>query len=195
MQTLIWPLSLLILALLLIFLEIFVPSGGILAVMASAAVVASVAVAFSVSVWAGTMILLIDIVVVPLAIVGAIRWWPHTPLGKLMLIRRPESEDEVLPDTEEYRLRDTMVGKRGLAKTALLPSGDITIDQRVYDAVSDGMAIEAGTPIVVVAVRTQRIVVRPLSEKERAEQDEGTDDILSTPIDSLGIESMDDPMA
>ncbi len=91
MQTLIWPLTLLIAALLLIFLEIFVPSGGILAFMAAAAVVASVVVAFSTSIWAGTMMLLIDIVVVPLAIVGAIRWWPHTPLGKLILIKRPES--------------------------------------------------------------------------------------------------------
>ncbi len=88
-----------------------------------------------------------------------------------------------------------MVGKRGTTKTALLPSGDITIDGRVHDAISDGMAIDAGVPIVVVAVRTQRIVVRPLSDNERAELDSSPDDILSTPIDSLGIESMDDPMA
>ena len=33
---------------------------------------------------------------------AAVKWWPHTPMGKLILIKRPESEDEVLPDTEEY---------------------------------------------------------------------------------------------
>ena len=102
MESFIWPIVLLLLGVLLIFLEIFVPSGGILSVLAACAIVASIVVAFSEGFVAGTLMLLAATVLVPVAIGLAIKWWPHTPLGKLILIKRPESEDEVLPDTEEY---------------------------------------------------------------------------------------------
>ena len=100
----------------------------------------------------------------------------------------------MLPDTDEYHLRDGMVGKRGVAKTDLLPSGDVRIEGRIYDAVSRGMAIDKGQAVIVVEVDTQRLIVRPLSDVEVAEQ-ESTDDVLSTPIDSLGIEPFEDPLA
>jgi hypothetical protein len=43
----------------------------------------------------------------------------------------------------------------------MLPSGLVLIDGKSYEAVTDGMAIEAGQPIIVVNVSTQRLVVRP----------------------------------
>jgi hypothetical protein len=43
----------------------------------------------------------------------------------------------------------------------MLPSGSVIIDGKTYDAVSEGVAIEAGQPIMVVSVSTQRLVVRP----------------------------------
>ncbi len=87
-----------------------------------------------------------------------------------------------------------MIGKQGVAKTDLLPSGDVRIEGRVYDAVSRGMAIDRGQAVIVVEVDTQRLIVRPLSEKEVAAQ-ESVNDVLSTPIDSLGIEPFEDPLA
>jgi membrane-bound serine protease (ClpP class) len=113
-------------------------------------------------------------------------------MGKSILIRRPESEDEVLPDTDEYH-RDRLVGKIGVARCDLLPSGDVQIDGRTYDAVSNGPAIDRGQSVRVVDVNTQRLVVRELSEAEMHE--ETPDDVLSTPLDSLGIEPFDEPLA
>ena len=43
-----------------------------------------------------------------------------------------------------------LVGKRGIAATALMPSGQIEIDGRRYEARVDVGAIEAGAPVVVV---------------------------------------------
>ena len=74
----------------------------------------------------------------------------------------------MLPDTEEYHRRDRLVGKRGVAKSELLPSGDVVIEGRVYDAVSNGVVISAGQAVRVIDVNTQRLVVRPLSEAEIA---------------------------
>ncbi len=194
METYFWPLVLLLVGVLLIFLEIFVPSGGILSVLAATAIVASVVVAYSAGMMPGTLMLLGATVLVPIIIATAVKWWPHTPVGRLILIKRPENEDEVLPDTEEYHLRDRMIGKVGVAKTNLLPSGDVLIDGRVYDAVSLGMVIDKGQPIKVVDVNTQRLMVRLLNSAEVAEA-ETAEDVLSTPLDSLGIDPFDDPLA
>ncbi len=195
MDALFWCLLLLVIGLAFIFLEIFIPSGGLLSLMAAGAFIASLVVGFSEGLWLGTIMLAVNTIVVPLSIGAALKLWPLTPIGKRILIKRPASEDDVLPNTDEYRRRKEMVGKRGVAKTRLLPSGDVKIDGRVYDAMSEGMAIEAGQAVKVVAVRTQRLVVRPLSAKERKELEQfesPSDDILSTPIDALGIDPFDD---
>jgi membrane-bound ClpP family serine protease len=197
MDATLWCFILLLMGMALIFLEIFIPSGGLLSLMAAGAFIATLVVGFSESLVLGTIMLLVTTILVPLTVGIALKWWPHTPLGKLILIKRPDNEDDVLPDTEPYRRRKELVGKRGVAKSPLLPSGDVKVAGKIYDAVSDGMAIEAGQQIKVVAVRTQRLVVRPLNAKELAESEgaETSDDILSTPIDALGIDPFEEPPA
>jgi hypothetical protein len=78
----------------------------------------------------------------------------------------------------------------------MLPGGSITIDRRSYEAVSLGMAIDERSPVEVVDVRIGRLVVRPCeSADEEVPTDSRADkaeDLLSRPIDSLGI---DDPLA
>lgn len=193
MEAFFWPSLLLMVGLALVFLEIFVPSGGLLSVLAGCGVLASIALAFADGFMTGTLMLLAATVLVPLVIGSAIKWWPHTPLGKLVLAQRPGSENDVLPDTDEYH-RDAMIGKNGVAQTDLLPSGDVRIEGRVYDAVSVGMPISRGQAVRVIDVQIQRIVVRPLAENETDRRDEA-DDVLSTPIDSLGIDPFEDPLA
>jgi membrane-bound serine protease (ClpP class) len=194
MDAMLWCFILMLIGMALIFLEIFIPSGGLLSLMAAGSFVAALVVGFRDSMFLGTIMLGIITVLVPVTIGLALKWWPHTPLGKLILIKRPDSENDVLPDTEPYRHRKELVGRFGVAKTKLLPSGDVKVDGRIYDAVSDGMAIEAGQRIKVVAVRTQRLIVRPLNATELAEQEsDSPDDILSTPIDSLGMDPFEEP--
>jgi membrane-bound ClpP family serine protease len=156
-----WAILLLLLGLVLLILEFFVPSGGALAVACALSFLAAIIVAFLAGPWTGVLVLLAVCVIVPASAGAAVRWWPDTPIGKLILIQRPRSADEVLPETVAYRgLRD-LVGRRGKAKGLMLPSGLVLIDGKTYDAVSDGMAIEPGQQVIVVHVSTQRLVVRP----------------------------------
>lgn len=187
------PVLLMLVGIGLIALEVFVPSAGVLSVLAAAAILGAIGLAFSHSLALGTLMCLVASVAVPLAVAAVINWWPSTPIGRMILIQRPEHADEVLPDTEEYRRRDEMVGKLGRAKTDLLPSGDVVIDGRRYDAVSNGVAINAGTPIRVIGVDTLRLVVRPLSEFE-PQPEAGPADPLTTPLEQLGIDPLDDPL-
>src|SRR5262245_54546216 len=156
-----WAIVLLLLGLVFLVLEFFIPSGGALAVMCALSFLAAIVVGFLAGPWTGATVLLAVCVIVPSAVGAAVRWWPETPIGKLMLVGRPRSADEVLPETIAYRGLKDLVGRRGQAKGLMVPSGRVLIDGKTYDAVSEGMAIEPHQPIIVVNVSTQRLVVRP----------------------------------
>ena len=87
-----------------------------------------------------------------------------------------------------------LVGRHGIAKTVMLPAGDIQVDDRVFDAVSEGMPIEAGQGVVVTRVEGNRITVRPHTTLDvtRDQVRNDQDDILSQPIDSLGLDGFND---
>ena len=194
MDALFWSIVLLLAGIGFIGLEIFVPSGGVLGILAALAVIASIVVAFAGpggGVGVGLTMLTTTAVVIPLVIAAVIRWWPYTPIGRMIVLHRPESEEDVLPHTEEYERLKSLIGRRGVARTKMYPSGAVLIDGEPYDAVSEGMAIEPGQPIRVIAMHTNRIVVTPDSAEGPPPSDEP--DMLAQPADSLGIESLEDP--
>jgi membrane-bound ClpP family serine protease len=157
----VFSILLLVVGLVFLVLEFFIPSGGSLAVLCALSLLGAIVVGFMAGPWTGLTILVVESLVVPAALMAAVKWWPETPIGRMILIQRPKSPDDVLPDTEGYRgLRD-LIGKRGTARGTMLPSGIVVINGKPYDAVSEGTPIEAGQTVLVVSVSTQRLVVRP----------------------------------
>jgi len=156
-----WSILLLVLGMVFLVVEFFIPSGGALAVMCALSFLAAIIVGFIAGLWTGTIVLLIICLMVPTSAAAAVRWWPDTPIGRLMLIQRPRSADEVLPETVAYRGLKDLVGRRGKAKGLMVPSGSVVIEGKTYDAVSEGMPIEPQQSIIVIGVSTQRLVVRP----------------------------------
>jgi membrane-bound serine protease (ClpP class) len=156
-----WALLLLALGFVFLVLEFIVPSGGLLAVLCSLSLLAAIVLGFAAGLGSGLAILLTVCVLVPLGIAAALRWWPATPIGRRILIQRPRSADEVLPETPAYRELKELIGRRGRSKGLMLPSGLVVIDGKTYDAVSEGVPIEPNQPVVVVNISTQRLVVRP----------------------------------
>ena len=192
---LIWAMMLLLLGVGLIVLEFLIPSGGILGLMAGAALFCAIVVAFfDKRPLSGPTVLVVVAVGVPILIYAAVRWWPDSPMGRLMLIQHKYDNSA---DTENHldELR-ALIGKRGKAKSPMMPSGAIEIDGQSYDAVSDGVAVENEQAIRVVAVRNNRLLVRP-DEGElttpQPPQDE-PENILSQPLESLGLEDLEDPL-
>jgi membrane-bound ClpP family serine protease len=161
MSFLLWALLLLFAGCIFLVLEFFVPSSGTLGVLAALSFVGAIVLAFMAGPVYGTATFIAVLIIVPTACILAVNYWPETPIGRMILIQRPQSPDEVLPQTEAYRGMQHLVGRHGLAKSLMLPGGVVEIDHKSYDAVSDGMAIEPGTRIVVVGISTQRVVVRP----------------------------------
>jgi membrane-bound ClpP family serine protease len=195
-----WLLSILLLLLGVTFivLEVFVPSGSVLSWLAAVSIIAAIIVAFvGESMLFGAVMLAVTALVLPIVIAGAIRVWPSTPIGRRILLGRPTSED-VLPDGELFHAMKSLVGSRGKAKTNMLPGGIVVIDGREFDAISVGMAIDKGQSVRVVAVEASYLVVRPIGDEEPPAPPESArteKDLLSRPLDALGIDPFDDPLA
>lgn len=160
MSPLAWSILLLLLGLIFLVLEFVIPSGGALGVLSALSFLAAIIVGFIAGPLPGTAVLLSVCLIVPLAVGATVRWWPDTPIGKRMLVERPHSSDEVLPETVAYRGLKDLIGRRGQSRGLMMPGGNVIIDGKTYDAVSEGQPIEPRQPIVVVGVSTQRLVVR-----------------------------------
>jgi membrane-bound ClpP family serine protease len=188
-----WAALLLLFALALAVAEMFIPSGGVLGVLAVVAAGAGVFVAYYYEgPVTGTIFLCVMVISIPILLGVAVQVWPHTPVGRSVLIALPESSDEVLPDDEERRLLKSLVGKRGVVRSELLPSGRVQIDKGAYDAVSQGVLIEEGRQVQVIGVRMGCLVVRPLEAIEA--EIAAPDDPLAQPIENFGLDPLDDPL-
>jgi membrane-bound serine protease (ClpP class) len=156
---------LLVAGLCLLFLELFVPSAGVLFALALVCIVLSVVAAFLSSLTAGLVFLAADVLLAIVLPGVGIRLWQKTPIGRRMFLEEPsrsgaestagqsggESDDFAAP---------VSVGEEGRTITPLRPSGTADFQGRRVDAVSEGVMIERGKPVRVVKVEGRRIVVR-----------------------------------
>lgn len=185
-----WSILLMLAGCVVLVLEVFIPSGGILAVLSAAAFVGAILIAFQRGPVTGFTFVMTTVVAVPLVLALAFHYWPKTRIGKAFLGELPTAA-EVLPDDPHRAL----LGRVGVARSKMLPSGAIEIDGQMVDAMSQGQAIEPGQHVVVIEVRANRVVVRAAKENERPGRKFSTEDMLSRPIEELGIESLEDPLA
>jgi membrane-bound ClpP family serine protease len=194
-QTLLWAILLLLLGISCLVLEMFIPSGGLLGVLAALSIIGAIALAFMTGPIQGIVMTMFVTLLIPIMLAVAVKLWPETPLGRLILLRRPQGADEVLPQTEAYRTINALIGKRGVAKSMMLPSGVVLVEGKNYDAVSNGLPIEPGQKVRVIGIDTQRLVVRvdeePFKEPVPSiEQASG-----ETPLTESPLPGIEDPFA
>lgn len=173
-----------------IFLELLIPSAGVIALISGSLLISGIVVAFTAGTLTGFLVLLFTLVALPIVIVFLIQIWPNTPIGRRLFSKLP-SKEEIEPEPTRLESLKSLVGKHGVARSKLLPSGGITIEGKHYDAVSDGLPIEKDQKITVVAIRAGRIFVRPML---RSASEETVSTPLDQSIESLGLESLDDPL-
>lgn len=160
---LLWGLGLLLLAVLLIIVEVLVPSGGLIGVVAIAASLGAIVCFWRVDAWWGLSSILAVLVLAPSAMAFAFRIWPNTPVGRRMILGA-EDEDQLASDRAERvkleEARQALVGARGVAVTDLRPIGVVRIEGERVEALAEGGVIPAGSSIRVSAVEANQIRVR-----------------------------------
>ncbi|MSR61539.1 MAG: serine protease [Planctomycetes bacterium] len=146
---------LLVLGLGLIVAEIFFPSLGMLAVLATAAVVGAIAMAFQESSTAGVNFLIATAVLVPGVILLGFKLFPKSPFGKKMVAGGLSFESTASLDPRDLVLLD----KEGTIESDCRPAGMARLDGRRVDVVTRGEWLAAGTQVKVVEVQGNRVVV------------------------------------
>lgn len=169
---LLWAFILLGIAIFLLFLELFLPSGGMLAIVGAAAVVGSLVCFFLHSTTAGLVALGLGVVFGPICLWLVFRWWMDSPLGRRMILggdqlHLDQSEEEAHAASahamkERANAHRDLVGMTGIAETPLRPVGIIRIDGQRLEALSEHGIIETGTQVTVTEARDNQLKVRLL---------------------------------
>jgi membrane-bound serine protease (ClpP class) len=162
---LLWGFGLFAIAALLLALEIFIPSGGVLGGLSLIVAIAGVVAFWRVSTTWGLASLLSVLVLAPAAVAFAFKVWPHTPIGRQMILGDPvEAEQEAVAraerDRAERERRDALLNQEGVAITDLRPGGTVRIGKDRYDALAEGRTIESGEKVRIVGFETGQVKVR-----------------------------------
>ena len=159
--------------LMLVVLEVFLPSFGLLTVGALCC--------FGLSVWqayagAGPAAAWIMGVVAPVLTVFilyyGLKYMPRSGWGRGLVLFDPADEGATVPatstessalsaegGTDEDELKP-LIGKEGVAQSDLRPAGVALIGGSRLDVVTEGSMIDAGGRVKVIAVEGNRVVVR-----------------------------------
>lgn len=195
------------LALTLAVVDVFVPSGGMLLVLAAAAAVGAILFGFCArTTLMGMSMLTVVAASIPLLAAFAIRIWPKTPIGKRIILGLPP-ETPVTPETARTSLQD-LLGKVVVAEYPLMPAGQLIIDHTHVNALAESRYIEAGERVEVIAIRERNLIVRittkPLSQimdsrvlpRGRETSDDPVvaknESLLDVPAEELGLNSLDE---
>jgi len=156
-------------AVVIIAIELIVPSGGLLALAAGACVVASIVACFMHSTAAGLLSLGVYFILGPIAGWFVFRWWLESPLGRRFVLSAevarvaPENESgEAARDTPGSYNEDlrALIGIEGEAVTPLRPVGTVRIMDERFDALAEAGSIAAGARIIVTDVYDNQVKVR-----------------------------------
>ena len=179
-------------ALLLLSVEIFLPTAGTVGIVALLVVIAAVAAAFLHSVMYGSIFLLLIVVAIPFLFMSAVKIWPHTPIGRMILIGDIKKENVMPKDSHYVRVAD-QIGRIGVAHTKMYPSGIVIIEDQKFDALTKGFPIEAGESVKVVSVEGNRLQVQKYEGDSASADDtsDGSPDELAKTMEDLGIEDFE----
>lgn len=149
----------LLIGLLLVSAELFVP-GGILGIIGAISLIASVVTAFGeFGPSIGTYYLIGVLLLTTIAISLTVRVAPRSKMTRSLFLREDERGYR-----SQGRDLSHLKGKTGLTLTALRPAGMARIEKKRIDVVTEGSLVEKGTPVRVIEVEGNRVVVRAVED-------------------------------
>ncbi len=154
MDPTIWAVALLIAAMALCFLEIFIPSMGIITFFAVCCAAVSCVLAFSVGGGAGVLFIFLNLAAMGVGFALGFRFLPHSPLAM------HSSQVETAQNLPGFNA-EKLMGSSGVAFTDLRPGGTALIDDQKIDVIARGGYIDEGTRVTVVRIEGSKVQVAP----------------------------------
>lgn len=161
---LIWGLALMLIAGVMLVIEVFVPTAGILGLASAVTAVIGVVCLWRYNEYYGAGGLLTTMIVGPTIGYYGLKMYRHTPLGRKMIGVPDDAEVEAQQRAEEARKQaeSALLGKEGTALTDLRPVGMIQVGEQRIDALAEVMFIQRGSRVRVIGVSTGQVKVRQI---------------------------------
>ncbi|MHC4293673.1 MAG: NfeD family protein [Planctomycetota bacterium] len=161
---------LLILAILLYLLcavllvaEVFIPSGGIISIIALGCLIGGVALFFNHSKLTGIVGVFVAILMIPAAVILAYKILPKTGFGKSVTLAPPERlQGDAIPDTEELK---NLLGEAGRVLTPLRPVGMCEFSGKRVECVAEGGFVDKDKVVKVIHIEGTQLTVRVVQEE------------------------------
>lgn len=162
---LLWGLGLLFAALLLLLMEFFVPSAGLIAILAACCAIAGLVCLFRFNPLWGFMGLVGMLFAIPGVLYAGVSLWRNTPFGRRMIGIPSEEEvaEKAEKESEFVRSRMKLLNKQGVVVTDLRPVGLVEIDGTRHDALCESDFLRPGAKVRVVHVDANQVRVRAIS--------------------------------
>ena len=145
---LIWAIVLMGVAIVAAIVEVFVPTGGLLGLLAGASAITSIVLFFWFNETTGVIALIAALIMAPIIIGFGLKVMPHTPLVRLMILEEDETSGAATGQRNDTE--GPAIGAEGLAVTDLRPVGTCTIDGQRLDCLAVGPQIERGQAVTVI---------------------------------------------
>jgi len=152
-----WGIILLGIALVLFFVEVIVPSGGIIGFLSGICMILGLVMLFKFNTTLGLIGAIVSLIAVPFLFAFAVKLWPNTPIARLLMLKNPPRQDT---QGDTGKLPDQMVGMKGKAMTDLRPVGTCLIDGQRRQCLAVSGLIRSGSAIHVVSADGMEIKVR-----------------------------------
>jgi len=157
-----WALILIAMAVFLFVLELLIPSGGILGFLSAICLIGSIICTYQISTTLGVIATLASMVIVPAAFLLGLKVFPHTPVGRLLILK---SNQKAGPDSVKYdpardEAPNELIGARGEAVSGLRPVGTCNINGRRIECLSVSGVIDPGTSVEVTSVQGIEVRVK-----------------------------------
>ena len=168
MKAVIMPIVLQLAGIAVVFAEIFIPSGGLLGVIAAGLFGYSLFIVFSdISNTVGAYFLAADIIGLPFLIYFGLKMLARSPATLTKTLSSKEGVSSQNPALELF------INQKGETLADLRPSGPALIGNQRVDVVSRGEYIDKGAQIIVVAVKGNRVVVSQLNDDRKKNNTRG----------------------
>ncbi len=163
---LIWAIVMIAVAVTLFIVEVFVPSGGIIAAVSALCLVIGIVMLFGVNTWVGLAASGASLIAIPFFVAFLLKIWPHTPIGRRLMLAEDEDEEDaaLMRPNPSAKSNPVSVGAVGQALTDMRPVGSCLFDGKRIECLSTRGVIPAGAKVEVIDAGGMEIKVRAVDD-------------------------------
>ena len=146
----------------LIMAEVFIPSGGLISILAIICVIGGIITCFQINAFVGFIGIIVAIIMIPGLLILTYKILPKTKFGKSVTLAPPERQQgEGVPDT--LRLKE-MLGEVGVVVSTLRPVGMCNFSGQRLECVAESGYVDKGKKVKVIKIESTQLTVRLLEE-------------------------------